>query len=240
MNVREALKSGSSQKVLAWDLPTRIFKWGLVLLVADAWISNKFGGSMPAWHKWNGYAILVLIVFRLLWGFVGGSTSRFAAFAASPSRALVYARDIFIAGRARRFLGHNPAGAYMIFALLIAVALQAIAGLYSADEDRLIIEGPLAKTISDSDVDRMSSFHASWFNVILVLAAIHIAVNLLYGFIKRDPVIQAMISGSKPRANYEDQQEARPGAPLAALACGLAAIVVVFGGIFALGGNPLR
>lgn len=229
-----------SQKVLAWDLPTRIFKWGLVVLVVDAWVSNRYGASVPNWHRWNGYAILVLIVFRVLWGFAGGSTSRFSAFAASPLRALGYARDLVVAGRERRFLGHNPLGAYMIFALMIAVALQAIAGLYSADQDRLVIEGPLAKTISDSAVDRVSAFHGYWFDVILVLVAVHIAVNLLYGFVKRDPVIQAMISGSKPRADYEDQQQARPGGIGAALVCALAAIALVFGGIALFGGNPLR
>jgi cytochrome b len=233
-------KQDSPEKVLAWDLPTRIFKWGLVVLVADAWLSNRYGGSYPNWHRWNGYAILVLIVFRILWGFVGGSTSRFAAFAASPWRALSYARDLFIGGRARRFLGHNPLGSYMIFALMIAVALQAISGLYSADQDRLVIEGPLAKTVSDAAVDRASSFHALWFDVILVFVAIHIAANLFYGFVKRDPLIQGMISGSKPRANYEDQQQARPGGIVAALLCAVAAIVLVFGGIAVCGGNPLR
>ena len=228
------------EKILAWDLPTRIFKWGLVVLVADAWISNRYGGSVPNWHRWNGYAILVLLAFRVLWGFVGGSTSRFAAFAASPMRALGYARDLFVGGRERRFLGHNPLGAYMIFALMIAVALQALSGLYSADQDRLVIDGPLAKTVSDSTVDRVSAFHTSWFDIILVLIAVHIAVNVLYGFVKRDPVIQGMITGVKPRADYEDQLEARPGGIVAAVVCLLAAITLVFGGIFALGGNPLR
>jgi cytochrome b len=230
-----------SEKVLAWDLPTRIFKWGLVFLVADAWASNKWGANYPYWHKWNGYAVLVLIVFRLLWGFAGGSTSRFAAFVRGPRKALAYGRDILIAGRARRFLGHNPLGTYMILALMGALAFQAVLGLYSADEDRVIIEGPLAKTVSDAAVDRAAWLHSYWFYyAILTLVCVHVAVNLAYGFIKRDPVIQGMITGVKPRVDYEDMNEARPGSWGTAVLCLVAAIAIVFGGVVALGGDPLR
>ena len=85
--------------VRAWDLPTCLFKWSLVLLVFMAWASDKFGGANPDWHKWNGYAILVLILFRVFRGFAGGSTARFSA-AALASRKLHASPYLDFASRA--------------------------------------------------------------------------------------------------------------------------------------------
>jgi cytochrome b len=225
--------------VQVWDLPTRLFKWLLVLLVILAWVSDKYGGAVPMWHKANGYAILVLIVFRILWGFAGGSTVRFGAFAAGPKAVLSYAAAL-LKGKKPFYLGHNPLGGWMIMALLAALGLQAILGLYAADEDRLVIEGPLAKTISDAAVDRAAHFHRLGFDLIVCLAAIHIAANVFYDLVKRSGLIRAMISGRKPKAAYIDQPEAiaagRGRAPL----CLIAACMLVFGGIVLLGGNPLN
>jgi cytochrome b len=206
-------------------------------LVFLAWVSNKYVGSVPMWHKANGYAILVLIVFRVLWGFAGGSTARFSAFAAGPKALLFYAAAL-LKGRHRPYLGHNPLGGWMIMALIAVLGLQAILGLYAADEDRLIIEGPLAKTVSDASIDRAAHFHRSGFDLIVGLAAIHIAANVFYDLATRSGLIRAMISGGKPRAAYIDQPEAadawRGTAPL----CLIAAFTLVFGAITLLGGHP--
>lgn len=195
--------------------------------------------ATPLWHKANGYAILILIVFRLLWGFFGGSTSRFRAFVAGPTAFFSYAAAI-ASGRKRRFLGHSPLGGWMILTLMAALAGQAILGLYSADQDRLIIEGPLAKTVSDAAVDRAAHYHHLGFELILVLAAVHIAANLFYDLVQKDGLIRAMITGRKPPDAYADQAEAKPGRPAIALLCFFVATVVVLGGIVALGGNLLH
>jgi len=225
--------------VRAWDLPTRLSKWALVLLVVLAWTSNKYGTAVPFWHVWNGYAILVVVVFRLLWGFFGGSTARFSAFIASPRGTLAYLRGQF-AGTPRRYLGHNPIGAWMALGLLAALAAQAALGLYSADADRLIVEGPLAKTVSDAAVDFAAHWHRLGFNIILALVTIHVAANLAYDLLGKYGLIRAMVTGRKPAAAYQDMREATPGSPMRALLCLVAAIAIVFGGIFALGGNPFR
>ena len=225
--------------VQAWDLPTRLFKWLLVLLVLLAWASNKYGSATPAWHIWNGYAILVLIVFRVLWGFFGGSTARFSAFVGSPSAAFAYLRAQG-RGLKLRYLGHNPAGAWMVLALLAAIAAQACLGLYSADQDRLIIEGPLAKTVSDQTVDFAAHWHRLGFNLILALITIHIAAALIYDLFGRSGLIRAMVTGRKPAAAYQDMRETLPGSPTRALIALLAAIAIVFGGIDLFGGNPLQ
>jgi cytochrome b len=228
-----------SHFVKAWDLPTRLFKWLLVLLVVLAWVSNKYGGAVPMWHKANGYAILVLIVFRILWGFAGGSTARFGAFLKGPKAVSSYVMALF-ARRQLPYLGHNPLGGWMIMGLLAILALQGVLGLYAADEDRLIIEGPLAKTVSEAAVDRAAHFHRLGFDLILWLAAVHIAANIVYDVAGKSGLTRAMISGRKPRAAYIDQPEAIPASWSTASLCFIVAITVVFGGIALFGGNPLK
>lgn len=228
----------SDARVVAWDGPTRAFKWLLVLLVIDGWLSNRFGSDVPAWHKLNGYAVLVLLVFRLLWGFVGGSTARFSAFVAGPSACIGYLRAQ-LGGRPAKYLGHSPVGGWMILALLIVVAAQCLTGLYAADEDRLIIEGPLARTVAEAAVDFAARWHHRIFNLIEILAVLHIAANLFYTFVKRDPLIPAMVTGSKPADNYEDMRQAIPGTWARAALCVVASVALVVGAITLAGGRLL-
>jgi cytochrome b len=223
-------------RTLAWDGPTRLFKWTLVALVLDGWVSNAFGGSLPAWHKWNGYAILVLLVFRLLWGFVGGSTARFSAFVPGPSAVLGYLKAT-VGGQSVKYLGHNPLGALMVLALLAIVTAQCLTGLYAADEDRLIIEGPLAKTVTDATVTWASHWHHRFFTALEALVVFHILANALHQLVKRDPLVSAMVTGEKPAARYVDQTQARPGSWTVAGACLLVSAVIVFGGIVLAGGR---
>lgn len=224
-------------QVLAWDFPTRAFKWTLVALVFMGWLSNKVGHSIPAWHKWNGYAILALIVFRLLWGVFGGSTARFANFVRGPRAVIAYLRGA-LTGASGRYLGHNPLGAWMTVVLLFVVGALAVAGLYAADEDRLIISGPLARTVSDGWVDFAARWHHRLFDLLKILIVVHVVANIAHQFVKKDPLIRAMATGFKPVTAFVDHPEARAGSPGAALACLAAAVVIVFGAMFALGGRP--
>jgi cytochrome b len=174
----------------------------------------------------------VLILFRILWGFAGGSTARFASFFAGPGKVLGYLRA------APKFLGHNPLGGWMVLALLALVAAMGTAGLFAADEDRLIIEGPLAKTISDAAIDVAARWHRYIFSALEALIAVHITANLIYAFSKREPLIQAMVTGQKPAGDYTDMRAAIPGSWGKAATClGLAA-TLVFGVIYAAGGRP--
>lgn len=226
----------------AWDLPTRLFHWTLVTLMACAWISFEYaeevGDYLLKWHRWNGYAILVLIVWRILWGIVGSPTSRFANFVRSPLAALGYALDL-ARGRDRHFLGHNPLGSWMVLALLTLVAIEAILGLFTVEHND-IVAGPLYTLVSQEAVKLASHWHWWLFYwVVLWVIAVHVTANVLYGLLKREPLIKAMITGRKPQADYEDAAPAavldRP-LPRAAL-CLVAAIVIVFGTIVAIGGK---
>ena len=241
MTARGPAAAGTSGEVRVWDWPTRAFHWSLVALLACAWASHRFAAALNdpllVWHRWNGYAVLVLIVFRLLWGVVGSSTSRFSAFVHGPGFVFGYLRDL-LAGRKRAFLGHNPLGTGMILVLLAAVATQGTLGLFTLEHNELVA-GPLKRLLSDEAVAIVSKLHVRGFNVLLLLVAVHVGANLIYSLVARDPLIRAMVTGRKPAGSYEDEAEARfvPSTGLRAGFCLAAAAAIVFGGILLAGGR---
>ncbi len=234
--------SMTSRIVRAWDLPTRVFHWALVLLIFDAWASFRFAevfaDNTMKWHRYNGYAILILLVWRVLWGFVGSSTSRWSAFVRWPWVVARYALDSF-RGREGHYLGHNPLGTYMILGLLAAVGLQATLGLMAVEHND-VTWGPLYNLVSEANQKRITYFHTRLLNyLILPLIAAHITANILHGVIKKDPLIKAMVTGSKPANDYEDQAEVTlvPRPVMRAVLCLGIAAVIVFGAIVGLGGK---
>lgn len=236
--------SHTTRSVRAWDLPTRLFHWALVICIVSAWVSfefaNAIGDPTLRWHRWNGYAILVLLVFRLLWGFVGGSTSRFSAFLTWPWTAVGYLASVLSGRDKKAYLGHNPAGTWMIIVLFSAVTAQAMLGLFTLEHNELTA-GPLQRLILDDErmTKLVQTLHSRGFYVLLGLIALHVGVNLIYQFVMRDKLIAAMVTGRKPAAPYHDQAEAQGGGITAALICLVAAIVIVFGGITLAGGRIL-
>ncbi len=241
-----AERSHGQASVQVWDLPTRLFHWALAALVLSAWVSYEFAENLRdstlVWHRANGLAVLILIVWRLLWGIWGPPTARFASFVRSPATALAYARAL-VGGRAARYLGHNPLGALMVLALLATVAVQAGFGLFATDDNDLV-GGPLYRLVEEAQNVRAARLHGFVFNfVLLPLVALHVAANVLYAFGKKEPLIQAMVTGRKPAAPYADAADAaspsrtRTGSLVRALACLAAAAAIVLGGILALGGR---
>ncbi len=232
----------TAAKVPAWDLPTRIFHWTLVVLIACAWLSFEFSEELEdprlVWHRWNGLALLTLIVWRILWGFAGPANVRFASFVRGPRAALAYARDL-AAGTPRRFLGHNPLGGLVVLALIALVAAIGTLGLFALEHNDNAT-GPLYKYAGEAWAKVFTSWHRFLFEpVLLILIAIHITANVLYGVVKKEPLIPAMITGRKPAAEYED---GAPSAPVMhpvrrAIALLAVAALTVFGSILALGGK---
>ncbi len=228
--------------VHAWDLPTRVFHWTLVTLMAATWVTFYYAEFLQdptlKWHRWTGYALLVLVTWRLIWGFAGSSTARFSAFVRGPVAAIGYGADL-ARRRSRHFLGHNPLGAWMVLALLGLVAFQGVIGLFTVEHNDLTA-GPLYKLVSEDTQKLLTRWHRLAFDwVILPVIGLHVVANTLYSLIKKDPLIKAMVTGRKPRHDYEDQREAvivaRP--ILRGMACLLAAAAIVFGTIAALGGK---
>lgn len=229
-------------RVPAWDLPTRLFHWALVVLVASAWVSFQFseeiGDTRLKWHRWNGLLLLTLIVWRLLWGMGGPPNVRFASFVRSPVAAAAYGRDL-IRGIPRRFLGHNPIGAYMVLALLAVTGTIAGLGLFAVEENDLAT-GPLYRLAGNEIAKVATSWHRFLFEpVLLILITVHVAANVAYGVFKKEPLIPAMITGQRPAGIYEDSPaDAVATRPLLrAVVCLAAAVALVFGGILALGGR---
>lgn len=230
------------RKVLAWDFPTRAFHWCLALLVFASWATFRYSEVLNdpvlRWHRNSGYAILVLLVWRVLWGFVGSSTSRFETFLRSPSAAARYLGELFV-GTERRYLSHNPLGAWIVLILLAAVATQATLGLFTPEENDLTA-GPLSRLLSDDAAEQAAYWHGFMFHqVLLVLIPLHIAANIAYGVVKKQPLISAMLSGRKPAGLYADESEAKVAAHplLRAAACLLAAGFIVFVPLLVSGGR---
>ncbi|MGE0699016.1 MAG: cytochrome b/b6 domain-containing protein [Hyphomicrobiaceae bacterium] len=227
-----------SRSVRAWDLPTRLFHWTLVTLVVLAYVSRRWGDAGLVWHTWNGYAVLVLVVWRLLWGFVGTSTSRFASFVTGPVAAFRYAID-FALRRPRHLLGHNPLGGLAVLALLAALAAQGFTGLFAYDDHDSIAGGPLSGKVPEAIVATATRLHLALFDALLIVVALHIAAQALYLVWKRENLVQPMITGLKPAGDYEDEAEARTAGAARAIACLVVAVAVVFGGVWAGGGKIL-
>ena len=211
--------------VLAWDLPTRLCKWGLVAAIITAWVSSGFDDPNMTVHKGAGYAVLTLIIYRILWGFFGGTTARFSTFLKSPPAVVAYLRAVR-SGTDRPYLGHNPAGGLMIVGLLLVCSVQVTLGLVSSDG--VLASGPFADMVGDAWSSRAAKLHSVWFYVILGLALAHIAVNLFHQFVKRDNLIGAMVTGHKTHAHFADVHNARRGSWLIAFLClGIAIAAVV-------------
>ncbi|TDR94402.1 cytochrome b/b6 domain-containing protein [Enterovirga rhinocerotis] len=232
--------SGARHSVRAWDGPTRLFKWALVASVAIGYLTYQIGDAALTWHIWNGYAALILVTFRILWGFAGSSTARFGAWITWPWSALAYGGAL-VTGRARRYLGHNPLGGWMIVVLLLFVAAQAISGLFTVDSNG-ISGGPFANLDfgDPTPVQRtLSRWHHQGFYLFLGFAVVHVVVNLLYEGVKRDPLVRAMVTGRKPAADYADQPEMVPASHvwLRALVCLVLAAAIVFGTVASFGGK---
>ena len=171
-----------------WDLPIRLFHWLLAALIVFSWWSVK--SHHTAWHIWSGCGILTLLVFRLLWGFFGSSTARWANFVRAPSAMRDYLRGKWVD------IGHTPLGALSVLALLTAVAVQVGLGLFSEDEDGIFM-GPLSRLVSSDTSDRIRDLHETWFNVVLGLIILHLAAIIFYRFRGRH-LTKPMITGKAP------------------------------------------
>ena len=194
-------------KQRVWDLPTRLFHWLLAGLICFSWWSAK--NDELDMHVWSGIAILSLLVFRLLWGFFGSSTARFASFVRGPRVVLEYLDGAW------KGIGHNPLGALSVVALLGATAAQVGMGLFSTDKDGLV-SGPLAHLVSLDATEEIADVHEDFFNVLLALVLLHIAAILIYR-LRGKRLTGAMITG---RAAADPEAEPmRPAKWWVALIC---------------------
>jgi cytochrome b len=179
----------SSAYVRIWDRPVRIVHWTMVLLVALAWWAVQSGHML--WHYRFGYALLGLLLFRLIWGFLGSSTARFGSFVRRPREVLRYVR-----GDLRYALGHNPLGALSVIALLGILALQIGLGLFSASSNGSKA-GPFAAWVAPGMAHEAAGLHKANFYLLLTLIGLHVAAILFYLLFRRDDLITPMLTGRR-------------------------------------------
>ncbi len=201
--------------IRVWDIPTRIFHWSLVISFTIAYLTTE---DDNIWHIYSGYIVLGLVAFRLLWGFAGPEYARFSNFVCGPQEVLQYLRGL-ASGEPKRYIGHNPAGGWMIVALLASLLLVTVSGLklYAVEEGL----GPLAGVTADLSVIRAShangdnhededdhekedeeeefweEIHELSTNLTLLLIFLHVAGVLVSGRIHHENLVKAMITGKK-------------------------------------------
>jgi cytochrome b len=213
-------KENTKQSVRVWDPIVRIGHWGIVIAFFTAYLS---GDEFQGIHHWAGYSVAGLVMVRLLWGFVGTRHARFSSFVTGPRATFRYLSGL-VSGKAERHLGHNPAGAAMIIALLLSLAATTLSGmtLLAVEEG----QGPLAGLVSTQqntvDPDRgtasisrddddheygehesdgsgeiLESVHSAFTYLTLALVALHILGVLASSFSHRENLVRAMFTGQK-------------------------------------------
>ncbi len=193
--------------VRVWDAPTRCFHWALALCVAGLLISGSLGGAAMPWHFRFGYGVASLLLFRTVWGFLGGYWSRFSSFLYAPQHVVRYAQ-----GRASftSHVGHNPLGALSVYTMLVVLVLQVTTGLMSDDE--IAAAGPLAAHVSAQWVSYATFYHKQiGKTALLVLVALHLGAIAFHFVVKQNNLVQPMLTGDKvvPQAVTSSVDSAR-------------------------------
>jgi cytochrome b len=222
-------KSDSEPGAPVWDLPVRLFHWSVVAFIGLSWWSAENGFDRV--HFWSGYALLFLLVFRILWGFAGSSTARFATFVSGPAAVAAYLRH----GRQSQ-AGHSPIGALSVLAMLLALLVQIASGLIQIDEDDFV-EGPLSGLVGYDTALLSHDVHEASFYVLLVLIALHLLAIAYYRLIRGRSLIRPMVTGRAVLP--EGASPMTPAAKGRLAACAAAALILtaaVIGGGGALAG----
>lgn len=179
--------------VRVWDLPLRLFHWALAACVIALVVTAKVGGNAMEWHFRLGYAVLALLVFRILWGIVGGRWSRFTSFIYSPGRLVRYLKGL---GHAEDGIGHSPLGALSVFGLLAALVAQVTTGLLSDDE--IAFAGPLTRFVSNAVVGQATSYHKEIGQYLVIgLVVLHLLAIVFYVAVRRQRIVRPMVHGDK-------------------------------------------
>jgi cytochrome b len=176
-----------------WDLPTRLFHWSLLIGIVACWWTSTENGDMD-WHMRCGYAVLTLLLFRLVWGVVGSSTSRFSHFVTAPRAVIEYFVSVK-RNQAVIHVGHNPAGGWMVLALLGMGLLITNSGLFANDD--MMSEGPLAHLVSERFSDLATALHENGFYLLLALVGMHLAAIAFYLLVKKENLVLPMLNGIK-------------------------------------------
>jgi cytochrome b len=197
-------KAQQSGHGLIWDLPLRVFHWGLVISVIGAVASVKNG--LMFWHEKMGLTVLGLLGFRIIWGFVGSHHARFVNFMVGPARLFEYLKLRFSGGRDHS-PGHAPTGAYATLALIAVLAVMASLGTMSNDD--ILYEGPLAAYVGDF-TNKATGYHHLMEEAVFLVIILHLLAMIIYRYVLKISLVPAMVHGGR------DDGHPRPGPALQA------------------------
>lgn len=193
--------SGSQQVIKVWDPLVRVFHWSLALFFTVAYLTED---DFETVHAYMGYAISVLIGFRLLWGFIGPKYARFSNFVTGRDKIVSYLKSL-LTGHVEHYVGHNPAGGIMVVALLLLLAMTCFFGMTLLAIDG---GGPLAGTfVTALNEDLVEGLHELCANGTLMLVFVHIAGVIVSSFLHRENLIRAMVTGVKKVVNDKGRGE---------------------------------
>ncbi|MEO1731525.1 MAG: cytochrome b/b6 domain-containing protein [Pseudomonadota bacterium] len=207
--------------IRVWDLPVRLCHWSFAILVPALWWSAE--NSQWALHKRFGVALLGLLTFRIIWGFIGTRTARFGSFVKGPRGVLAYLTGK--AGAAADAIGHNPIGALSVLALLGFMAIQVSTGLVAGDPYDGAT-GPLNSLVSIATADALTQWHEWFYWVVLGMVVLHLSAIFFYAVVKQNDLLSPMISGRKIVKGALEGNEAAPWGRFMAVAGGSAAIAI--------------
>jgi len=184
-------RSGVPSQVYVWDPFIRVFHWTLVVGFTIAYLTED---DLLQVHVWAGHVVGILIVARVLWGFIGPTHARFSDFIYAPAATFAYVSDL-VRLRSQRHLGHSPGGGYMVVALLIFLAATVITGLvvYGGDQQA----GPLAGMVTKATAEQLEEVHEVIANITLALIIAHIAAVIFASFAHHENLVRAMVTGYK-------------------------------------------
>jgi len=208
-------------RIRLWDLPTRLFHWGLVAAVSVAVATGWAGGDWMRVHGIAGLTIAGLVVFRVVWGFVGSTHSRFSRFAPTPRRVLTYLRGRWTG------VGHNPLGAASVFLMLGLLAAQVGTGLFGNDD--IAYTGPLAGRVDDGLSLWLTGLHRQLAWALLAFLALHVLAIAFHAVVKKDDLLRPMVTGYKETPRGESTRGGGWLALLTALAAAGAAVALASG-----------
>lgn len=186
----------SFEQAYVWDRVTRLWHWTFACCVIAGWLLGEFRDfDTIQWHFYIGYAIAALIIWRMIWGFVGPNPVRFVTFVSSLKKTAAYLSRIRLK-EPSGFPGHNPVGVLSIIAMLILLALQVFTGLF-VEDDALFSAGPLAYAVDSELRSSFKSLHHLNAKAILVMVALHLAAIAFYRLWKKEDLVTPMFTGSK-------------------------------------------
>jgi len=196
----------TSRNIKVWDPLIRVFHWSLVFFFLLAYVTEDDWMTI---HSYAGYSIAALVIFRLVWGVIGTRHARFTDFITTPSNVIAYLKQLS-KGNARRYIGHNPAGAAMIVMLLVSLSMTVLSGvsLFATEG-----HGPLAGTfLSTWSEDPLEDVHEFFANFTLLLVVAHVLGVLLSGLLHRENLVKSMITGEKLDEPCSDDSDRYPEA----------------------------